>query len=221
MYRTYGQQIEECDAELARLVAELEVKSDSEEKPMPTDKKKRRKRSGRNGGGEGGFELRGEMYKRFGVDMLQIPGLESTSFSLLSELGADLSAFPTAAHFVSWLGICPDNDRSGGRWWRGVRKVKNRAGQMFRQAASSLHRSQSPLGDYLRRMKARLGPLGATMATAQKIATIFYTMVRDQVEYDHSIWAAQEEQRKLQLELKVRRQAARLGFSLVPQPSHA
>ena len=52
-----------------------------------------------------------------------------------------------------------------------MRKVHNRAGQLFRQAACALHRNQTPLGDFLRRMKAKLGPLGATMATARKIAT--------------------------------------------------
>lgn len=221
MYGYYQRQIEQCDSEIARMVADMEAKVDPEEKPLPPDRKKRRKRNGRNADAESGFNLRSEMYKRFGVDVLQIPGLEHTSLSLLTEVGPDLSAFPTAAHFVSWLGLCPDNDISGGRWWRGVRKVHNRAGQLFRQAAASLHRNQTPLGDFLRRMKARLGPLGATMATARKIATIFYTMIKHQVEYDQSIWADQEAKRQLQLEGKLRRQAARLGYTLVPQQAHA
>jgi len=161
--------------------------------------------------------MRTEVYKRLGVDVLQIPGLERTALSLLTEVGPDLSRFPTAAHFVSWLGLCPDNDMSGGRWWRGARKVNNRAGQLFRQAACALHRSQTQLGDFLRRRKAKLGPLGATMATARKIAVIFYTMVKNQIEYDHSIWAEQETQRQRQLENRLKRQAARLGYLLVPK----
>jgi hypothetical protein len=93
------------------------------------------------------------------------------AFSLFSEVGRDLSPWPTAAHFASWLALCPDNDISGGRvLWKGVRKVNNRAGQLFRLAAHALHRSPTPLGDYLRRMKARLGPAAATTATAHKIA---------------------------------------------------
>lgn len=219
MYGHYQQQIAEADAEIARLVRDLEEKVNPTDKPMPPDRKKRRKRNGRNTGPESGFDLRTEMYKRFGVDVLQIPGLEHTSLSLMTEVGSDLSAFPTVAHFVSWLGLCPDNDISGGRWWRGVRKVHNRAGQMFRQAASSLHRSQSPLGDFLRRMKAKLGPLGATMATARKIAAVFYAMVKAQREYDETIWADQEAKRQQRYEAKLRRQAARLGYTLVPQQS--
>ena len=59
-------------------------------------------------------------------------------------------------------------------------------------AAHSLHRSLTPLGNYLRRMKAKLGPAAATTATAHKIATIFYTQVTKQVEYDESVWAQRE-----------------------------
>ena len=78
----------------------------------------------------------------------------------------------------------------------GARKVKNRAGHLFRLAAYALHRSPTPLGDYLRRMKAKLGPQAATMATAHKIAVIFYTMVKNQVEYDETLWAARDAQRE-------------------------
>ena len=84
-------------------------------------------------------------------------------------------------------------------------------------AAYALHRSLTPLGNYLRRMKAKLGPQAATMATAQKSAVIFYTMVKNQIEYDHSIWAEQETQRQRQHENRLKRQAARLGYLLVPK----
>ncbi len=91
-----------------------------------------------------------------------------------SEVGRDMSRWPSAAHFVSWLALCPDNDISGGKLlWRGARKVKNRAGLLFRMAAYALHRSLTPLGNYLCRMKAKLGPTAATMATAHKIAVPF------------------------------------------------
>lgn len=83
--------------------------------------------------------------------------------------------------------------------WKGMRIVKNRAGQMFRMAASSLHHSQTPMGNYLRRMrrmKAKLGPAAAITATAHKIALIFYTMVRNRIEYDESIWAKRDAERE-------------------------
>jgi len=63
-------------------------------------------------------------------------------------------------------------------------------------AAFSLHHSLTPLGNYLRRMKAKLGPEAATMATAHKIAVIFYTIVKNQVEYDETLWATRDAQRE-------------------------
>jgi hypothetical protein len=83
---------------------------------------------------------------------------------------------------------------------------------MFRLAAHSLHRSATPLGDYLRRLKPRLGPAGATTATAHKIAVIFYTMVRRQAEYDRTLWAAHEAERDRRLQAKLKRQAHRSGL---------
>ena len=100
--------------------------------------------------------------------------------------------------------------------WRGMRRVHNRAGELFRIAAYSLHHDQTPLGDYLRRMKSKLGPAGATTATAHKIAVIFYTMVKKQVEYDASIWAKRDAEREKRFEAKLRRQAQQRGYQLVP-----
>ncbi len=65
-------------------------------------------------------------------------------------------------------------------------------------------------------MKAKLGPKAATMATAHKIAVIFYTMVKKQVEYDETIWDARDAQRTKRFEAKLKRQAKQLGYQLVP-----
>ena len=65
-------------------------------------------------------------------------------------------------------------------------------------------------------MKAKLGPNAATMATAHKIALIFYTMVKNQVEYDETLWATRDSQREKRLEAKLKRQAKQLGYQLVP-----
>jgi transposase len=220
LYRFYQEKIQRCDQELESLLGELEARVDPSEKPLPPDSKKQRKRSGRNsGGGTSDYDLRTELYKLFGVDVLQIPGLERMGMSLFTEVGRDLGRFPTAGHFVSWLGLCPDNDQSGGKYWRAARRVNNRAGQLFRMAAYPLHRSLTSLGIYLRRMKAKLGPAGATLATARKIAVIFYTMVTRQVEYDESIWARQDAERQKHYEAKLKRQAQKLGYQLVPLAS--
>jgi hypothetical protein len=65
-------------------------------------------------------------------------------------------------------------------------------------------------------MKSKLGPAAPTTATAHKIAIIFYTMVKKQVEYDESIWAQRDAERAKRFEAKLKRQAHQLGYKLIP-----
>lgn len=214
-YRHYQKQIIACDEDIEKQLLTFAPRIDPVEQPLPTNRKRTRKQ--RTVNPRTGFDLRTEAYKLFGVDLTQVPGLMTLVLMLFSELGRDMSRWPTAAQFVSWLALCPDNDISGGRvLWRGVRPVQNRAGQLFRLAAHSLHHDDSPLGNYLRRMKSKLGPQGATTATAHKIAIIFYTMVKNQVEYDATLWAQRDTEREKRNEAKLRRQAEKLGYRLLP-----
>jgi transposase len=217
-YQHYQEQIRSCDEEIEKFLMAFVPWVDPAERPLPPDRKrKQRGRKKKNVNSKTGFDLRTESYKLFGVDLTQIPGLMAMVLTLFSEVGRDMSRWPTAGQFVSWLALCPDNDISGGRvLWRGMRRVHNRAGDLFRMAAYSLHHDQTPLGDYLRRMKSKLGPAGATTATAHKIAIIFYTMVKKQVEYDATLWAQRDAQREKRFEAKLKRQAQQLGYKLVP-----
>jgi transposase len=117
LYRTYQHQILDCDQELEKLLSSFEARVDPTEKPLPPDRKrfrkKNRKKTAHHCGA--GFDLRTEAYKLYGVDVTQIPGLETAALSLFSEVGRDFSKWPTSAHFASWLSLCPDNDISGGR----------------------------------------------------------------------------------------------------------
>ena len=218
MYRHYQEQIAACDEEIEKLLVTFQPRVDPAEKPLPPDrKKKKHHRRQKKGALNTGFDLRTESYKLFGVDLTQVPGLMLMVLTLFSEVGRDMSRWKTAGHFVSWLALCPDNDITGGRVaWREMRRVHNRAGELFRMAAYSLHHDRSPLGDYLRRMKSKLGPPGATTATAHKIAIIFYTMVKKQVEYDATLWAERDAEREKRFEAKIKRQAQQLGYKLVP-----
>jgi hypothetical protein len=141
LYRTYQQLIVDCDLEIETMLRAFEPRTDPIERPLPSDRKRNRagkKRRKKNGHPNPGVDLRTETYKLFGVDVTQIPGLEENALPLFSEVGRDMSKWPTAAHFVSWLALCPDNDISGGKLlWRGVRTVKNRAGHLFRLATRS------------------------------------------------------------------------------------
>ena len=213
MYCTYQKQIEACDEEIQRLVQDTTSRIDPESKPLPPQRKTIHRKSDP----DSTFNMRSEAYRLFGVDLTQVPGLTNNVLALYSEIGRDMSRWQTVSHFTSWTTLCPDNEVSGGRvLWRGTRHQKNRAAQIFRLAAYGLQRSQSMLGDYLRRMKAKLGPSAAITATARKIAVIFYTMVKNQVEYDHSKWAELESQRQTRMLNRLRRHAQRMGFQLVP-----
>jgi transposase len=216
-YQHYQEQIRACDEEIEKLLLAFESRVDPKERPLPPDRKrKQRGRKKKNVNPKTGFDVRTESYKLFGVDLTQIPGLMAMVLTLFSEVGRDMTRWPTAGQFASWLGLCPDNDISAGRVWRGMRRVHNRAGELFRIAAYTLHHDQTPLGDYLRRMKSKVGPAGATTATAHKIAVIFYTMVKKQVEYDASIWAERDAEREKRFEAKLHRQARQRGYKLVP-----
>ena len=217
-YQHYQEQITACDEEIEKLLVAFVPRVDPAERPLPPDRKRRQRgRKKKNVNPKTGFDLRTESYKLFGVDLTQIPGLMAMVLTLFSEVGRDMTRWPTAGQFVSWLALCPDNDISGGRvLWRGMRRVHNRAGDLFRMAAYSLHHDQTPLGDYLRRMKSKLGPAGATTATAHKIAIIFYTMVKKQVEYDATLWEQRDAEREKRFEAKLKRQAAQRGYKLVP-----
>jgi transposase len=99
------------------------------------------------------------------VDVTAVPGIGVlTAHTILSEIGPAISKFRSAAAF-SWLGLCPHNDISGGKVSSvKARRVNNRAAPAFRRAANALFRSQSPLGDFFRRMRAKLGAPAAIAA---------------------------------------------------------
>jgi transposase len=134
----------------------------------------------------------------------------------LAEIGPDLSSFPSGPEFASWLGLCPDNRVSGGKELSvKTRKVKNRAATALRMAAQSLHRSQSYLGHFYRRMRAQLGAPKAITATAHKLARIIYHMVTTGHAYDETICAQNEVQNRQRMEARLRKQARELGFQVV------
>jgi transposase len=163
-------------------------------------------------------QLRDDLYRAFGVDLTEVPGINSlTAQILLTEIGPSLDRFPTVAAFCSWLRLCPNPKISGGHVLSSrTRPTKNRAALALRMATQSLHRSDSCLGDYFRRMKARMGTPKAMTATAHKLARIVYHMVTSQQPYDTTIFQKQEERRTLQKSLRLRTMARDLGFQLVP-----
>ena len=107
-----------------------------------------------------------------------------TALKVVSEIGADMTKWPSAKHFASWLGLSPNNRITGGKVMSSKTKPSaNRAAAALRLAANALHRSDSALGAFLRRKKAQMGAPKAITATAHKLARIIYSMLRYGQEY--------------------------------------
>lgn len=176
-YHFLQSQLEQCDKKSEQVVIQM-ADSSIPKKEVP---KVRRQKN------QPFFEVEQHLYNALGVDVTAIFGVKViTALTVFSETGYNLKEkFPTPKQFLSWLNVVPDNKISGGKIISSkVKRKKNNAGQAFRDAASSLWRAQNPLGDYLRRKKAKSGTRQAVVATARKIASIYYKMVTDKVEFN-------------------------------------
>jgi transposase len=170
-----------------------------------------------------GFDVRTALYYATGVDLTAIEGIDELhALTLVSELGTDFSKWPTVKQFTSWLGLCPNWKKTGGKVQSGrTRQGKGRAARALRLAAWSLLRSKSYLGAYLRRQRSRLGAPKAITAAAHKLARIVYNLMRYGVAYTQQTEAAYAEQVHARLEKQLRRRARELGFELKPIESPA
>jgi hypothetical protein len=133
------------------------------------------------------FNVSQHLYNVFGVDVTAIYGFkQTTALTVLAETGPNLKEkFPSVKQFLSWLNLVPDNKISGGKVLSSkVKKRRNKAGQAFREAANTLWNAKNPYGDHLRGKKAKDGAGPAVVATAKKIATIYYKMVTEKEEFD-------------------------------------
>ena len=96
--------IESLDIEVKRRMAHLPSQSDPLEKPLGKERNPRKTPRRTEP-----LDLRRELYRAFGVDLTQVPGINPlTAQVLLTEVGTSLARFPTAAAFCSWLRLCPE-----------------------------------------------------------------------------------------------------------------
>jgi len=215
LFHTFESKIAQCDEELARALEQLPDRGQCPSQPLPPRAK----------GKKINAALRQALYRKLGVDLTAIESIGTTvALTVLTEVGADLSAFKTEKHFCSWLGLSPDHRISGGKVLsRHTRRVINRLSDALRLASTCLENSASALGSYYRRMKARLGPAPAVTATAHKLARIIYRMIKHGEAYVRQ-GIEQYEIKYRQRRLRgLMRAAAALGFDLVmrsqpPQP---
>jgi len=208
LYQFFKLKIRECDHQIEHTLQQQDTSSSNQ------DGDQNRKQRGKNT-----FDFNATVYlkKILGVDITEIFGIsEVSALQIISETGIDMSKWATQKHFVSWLNLAPNNRISGGKQLRSKKiKKKNKAGQAFLIAASSLLRSNHWLGTFMRRISARHGAPVAIKATARKIALIFYKMIKEQTEFNPlpiETYNQLFKERKLQY---IKNQASKLGFQLI------
>ena len=213
LYRTCQKLIDDCDREIRQYLG----KFDSPDGPTPAPSEPTKAKS-KNRKVSSDSVLKSELKRVFGIDLTLIPGIRTgIAQTLFGEIGPDFNKFRSASAFASWMGLCPDNDISGGKiLWVGTRKVKCRSATALRMAAQSLHHSKSALGDFYRRMRAKLGAPKAITAAAHKLARMIFHLISNREEFDDSKFAADQIRYQNRQELKLRAKAKSLGFELVP-----
>lgn len=214
-FRYYQQLVAEVDHELANHLGELETAATAEVEPPQRTKHshyQRRRYEPKS------FDLRAELYRIFGVDLTNVPGISAvTAQTILCEIGTDVSPFRNASAFASWLGLCPEKKISGGKVLNTKsRRVRSRVATALRMGAQSLHHAKDYLGEFFRRITRKLGRPQAITATAHKLARIIFHLLSTREPYNEAVFHQCEEATLKSAELRLRKQAAQLGFQIVP-----
>ena len=202
-----GTQLAECDLEVEQQLERLQVHAGDPAK----GKQRGRARNAPK------FDLRTQLFKMCGVDLTRIDGIDvTTALAVVSETGADMSRFPTVAHFASWMGLCPGTKITGGKVMSSkTKRCANRAAQALRLAAAALRTSQSALGAYFRRMCSRMDKPKAVTAAAHKLARLIYTMLTKGQEYTDQGQDYYEERYRERVLRQLSQRAQKLGMQLV------
>ena len=212
LYDFYLEKIAACDEEIEKQLVKF-----ASQKQLDNTSKIIFKNSKQVSKNAPAFNLEMRLQGLTGINLLEVPGINSLSaLSLIGEIGLDMTRWKGAKQFASWLGLAPGNKVSGGKRLSGKTKPSsNRAAATLRLAASTLYRSQTALGAYLRRLKSRLGPAKAITATAHKIAKIIYNMLRHGVGYQEAGQNYYEQQYHERIIKNLKKKAELLGFDLV------
>jgi transposase len=212
LFEFYQGQVVACERRIEACLQQFEDKSTESSAGPRRGKRRRRDLS---------FDARAYLQRMSGVDLTQIDGIDvNTALTVLSEIGVDMNRWRTEKHFGSWLCLSPGSKISGGKRLSGRTKPSaNRAAAALRLAAQALSNSQSALGAFFRRLRARLGAPKAITATAYKLARILYRMLKfgaGYVDQGEAVYEARYRDRVLR---NLKRRAKELGFELTPTSS--
>jgi len=204
--------ITSCDAQIEGHLRMLAASVKTSEASLPAARSRRKPRSN-----EPHFDVRTLLHQLSGADLSQIDGIGSyNALRLISEIGTDMSRWPTEHHFTSWATLAPHNKISGGRLLSSrTPPSANRAAAILRVAAMSLGRTQTALGAFYRRLAFRIGKAKAITATARKLAILVYRTLKGEIVYQDPGAATYDARHRESVVRRLRQRAAALGFSLV------
>ena len=206
LYDIYQAKVAECDKRIAAVLKRLKEASPTPADPLPAARHKGRSPLT--------FDVREALYAVIGIDLTQIHG-PYLALKLVGECGTDLSAWPSAKHFTSWLSLAPHNKISGGKVLSSrTRRSGNRAASLLRLAAVTVGRTDTALGAFFRRLSGRVGKAKAVTATARKIAVLFYNTLRHGMDYADPGASYYEERYRQKVVTNLQRRAKSLGYVL-------
>jgi len=213
LYDVYQAKIAECGVEIE---AVLRVLSEPRVTPATTFPSARHAKS-RN---EPKFDPRLALYTLLGADLSQIHGFGPyTVLRLVAECSDDMTKWPTAKHFTSWLSLAPGNKISRGRLLSSkTRRSSNRAAALLRIAAVNIGKTQTALGAFYRRLAGRTRKAKAVTATARKLAILFYNFynpLQFGMTYVDPGVSSYEDRYRQRVIHNLQRRTKSLGFTLV------
>ena len=213
LYDTYQQKASACDTRIEAVLKELSIRRGRQAGPLPSPRWYRSRQQNSLL-----FDVRAALFALLGKDLTQINGLGPyLALKLIAECGDDLSAWPSAKHFTSWLCLAPSNKISGGKVLSSrTRRSGSRAAALLRLAAATVGRTDTALGAFYRRLSARIGKAKAVTATARKIAVLFYNAVQHGMEHVDPGASSYETRYRARVIDNLHRRAKAFGFVLQP-----
>lgn len=183
LYKYIHTQIADCEAEMDRILSDYTDGCGTDMTGYKATEERVAKKNAIS------FDAEKHAFSMWGVNIMEMPGMSLGGLSvLMGEFGSGfVKKFPSAKSFCRWCNLVPNNKISGDKLLSSkVPKQKNRVGQVFRLCANSVKGVKTGLGVYFRRQKSKRGHLQAIVATANKMARIFYTMVVSKKPFDET-----------------------------------
>jgi transposase len=210
LYDLYQTKVADCDIRIKAVLDRLKAQIPKQAGKLPPARQTTKQPNAPS------FDVRAALHAMLGLDLTQIDGLgPAVALKLVGECGTNLTAWPSAKHFTSWLCLAPCNKISGGKVLSSrTRRSGSRVAALLRLAAIAVGRTETALGAFYRRLSARIGKAKAITATARKIAVLFYNALRHGMDYADPGAAYYEDRYRKRVLSNLQRRAKALGYAL-------